>query len=152
MKKVIILILALCSMGITMAQNAKNEKSDAIVGTYSLTHGGYQSKVRVFKLKNGTYNAQCIWLKDSLDPKTGKLLTDVKNPDKSLRNVPCNKAIIINGLKYNADKKCWDGGKIYDPTRGIRANCTAEFNNEGKLKVRGQLMGMGETIYWTPIK
>lgn len=152
MKETILLILAIFSLSFSMAQNAKNERPDAIVGTYSLNHGGFQSKVRVYKMKNGTYNAQCIWLKDSIDPKTNKLRTDEKNPDKSLRNVPCNRAIIINGLKYNAEKKCWDGAKIYDPTRGIKANCFAEFAPDGRLKVRGQLMGVGETIYWTLIK
>lgn len=152
MKKIILSLLAILVMGVAMAQTEKNEKADAIVGTYKLNHGGYLSKVRVFKAKNNTYNAQCIWLKDSLDPKTGKLLTDVKNPDKNLRNTPCNRTIIISGLKYNADKKCWDGAKIYDPTRGIKANCVAEFMQDGRLKVRGSLMGIGETIYWTPIK
>lgn len=135
-----------------MAQNAKNEKADAILGTYKVTHGGHLTKVRVFKQKNGTYTAQCYWIKDSLDPKTGKLLLDVKNPDKSQRNTPCNKAILIQGLKYNENKKCWDGAKVYDPTRGIKANCVVEFDADGRLKVKGSLMGISETSYWTPIK
>lgn len=153
MKKIsllLFLVAILCSTAI--AQNNKNSRPDAIVGTYSVNHGGQQSKVRVFKAKNGTYYAQCIWLKDSIDSKTGKLVVDEKNPDKSLRNTPCNKIIIVKGLEYNAKKQRWDGGKVYDPTRGVVANCTCEFADDGRLKMRGSLMGIGETIYWRPLK
>ena len=133
------------------AQNSKNDNPDAILGTYSVNHGGQQSKVHVYKDKNGTYIAQCIWLKDSINRKTGKLVVDEKNPNKDLRNTPCNQIIIFRGLKYNAKKRRWDSGKVYDPTRGIVANCTCEFQEDGRLKMRGTLMGIGETILWTPL-
>jgi len=152
MKKISLLFLVVAILGTAMAQNDKNTRPDAIVGTYSVNHGGQQSKVRVFKAKNGTYSAQCIWLKDSIDAKTGKMVVDEKNPNKSLRTTPCNKIIIVKGLEYNSQKKRWDGGKVYDPTRGITANCTCEFTDDGRLKMRGSLMGIGETIYWRPLK
>ena len=53
----------------------------------------------------------------NIDPATGKKILDAKNPDKSLRNTPCDQIVIFNGLKYNASKRQWDGGKIYDPQR-----------------------------------
>ena len=148
--KIIIFLLLLATCLSATAQNSKNDNPDAIMGTYSVNHGGQQSKVRVYKAKNGTYTAQCIWLKDSIDPKTGKLVVDEKNPDKSLRNTPCNQIIIFRGLEYNAKKRRWDSGKVYDPTRGIVANCTCEFQKDGRLKIRGSLMGIGETILWSP--
>lgn len=150
MKK-IVLLLFLASFLSAPAQNSKNNTPNAIVGTYSVNHGGQQSKVRVYKEKNGTYTAQCIWLKDSIDPKTGKMVVDEKNPDKSLRHTPCNQIIIFHSLEYNAKKHRWDSGKVYDPTRGIVANCTCEFQQDGRLKMRGSLMGIGETILWTPL-
>ena len=130
------------------AQNSSNSTPDAIIGTYWLKHEGEVSKVRVYKCKDGSYAAQCIYLQDSLDKKTGKIRLDTKNPDKSLRNVPCNKIIILRDLRYNAKKQRWEGGRIYDPTRGINAHCTCEFEPDGRLKLRGSLLGIGETIYW----
>lgn len=150
MKRLILLILLL--PGLCLAQHAKNSKADAIVGLYQADHGGEKSKVRVFKAKDGTYTAMCIWLQDSIDKKTGKLRTDEKNPDRSLRNTPCNRVIIFKGLKYNASKKHWDGTKVYDPTRGLKGNCTCEFDKNGRLKVRGSLFGISETYLWTPLK
>jgi uncharacterized protein (DUF2147 family) len=55
-------------------------------------------------------------------------------------------------LKYNKKKCRWEDGKIYDPTRGIKANCQGEFTDDGRLKIRGSLLGIGETVYWTRLK
>ena len=81
----------------------------------------------------------------------GKKLLDEKNPDKSLRSKPCDQIVLFSGLQYNSKKHHWDGTKIYDPQRGMRANMTAEFTEDGKLKIRGSVMGIGETIYWEKI-
>ena len=130
------------------AQNSLNGKPDAVVGTYRVVHDGEVSKVRVYKCSDGSYAAQCIYLQDSIDKKSGKIRLDTKNPDKNLRNVPCNKIVILRDLRYNAKKQRWDGGRIYDPTRGIKAQCTCEFMPDGRLKLRGSVLGIGETIYW----
>ncbi len=153
MKRTVLLFITMVlSSVMAWAQNSKNNQPDAIVGVYRVEHGDQLSKVRVYKDRDGSYTAQCIWLRDSIDPQTGKLVTDTKNPDKSLRNTPCNKIIIVQGLKYNKKKCRWDDGKIYDPTRGIKANCQAEFTDDGRLKIRGSLLGIGETVYWTRLK
>lgn len=152
MKKAILFLLAALCISVAFAQNPKNNNADAILGTYKVNHGGHQTKVRVYKTKNNTYYAQCIWVKDSIDPATGKVYTDTKNPDKKLRSVPMTKVILFRGISHNEKKHCWDGGKVYDPTRGINANCTIEFVEDGRLKVRGSLMGISENSYWTPIK
>ena len=44
------------------------------------------------------------------------------------------------------------GAKIYDPTKGLRVNATAEFETADKLKLRGTILGVGVTLYWTRIK
>lgn len=151
MKKIAFLLILSAVCCCAMAQKRSNNNPDAIVGTYKVDHGDQHSKVRIYKDNDGNYTAQCIWLRDSLDPKTGKIYTDIRNPNKSLRTVPCNKIIIFKGLKYNAKKKRWEDAKIYDPTRGIRANCTAEFTDKGTLKIRGSVMGIGESVIWIPL-
>ena len=82
----------------------------------------------------------------------GKVLLDEKNPDKSLRKLPCTQIVLFDGLTYNAKKKVWDGTKIYDPQRGIRANVTCEFQPDGKLMLKGSVLGISEKSYWTKIK
>ncbi|MBQ5396340.1 MAG: DUF2147 domain-containing protein, partial [Alistipes sp.] len=84
--------------------------------------------------------------------KDGKKRKDVKNPDKSLRNVDVDQIVIVKGLQYDAKEKKWGGAKMYDPTKGIRVNATAEFETADKLKLRGTIMGLGVTLYWTRIK
>lgn len=127
------------------------QDSDRILGDYRADYAGNSSKVRFSKGSDGTYYCKAYWVKDCLD-KDGNKILDKKNPDKSLRNVPCDRIKIIWGMKYNAEKNCWEGGKIYDPTRGLRANAIISFTDDGRLRVRGQVMGIGETVYWTRLK
>lgn len=140
-----------CAMAAGMAQEkGSNDIPDSITGNYFVKHGGEDSKVKVFKQKDGTYCAQVYWLQNKLD-NNGKVRLDEKNPDKTKRNTPCDQIILMEGLKYNSGKKRWDGGKIYDPTRGIRANATCSFDSDKVLKIRGSVMGIGETVVWEKI-
>ena len=133
------------------AQNTLNAKADNIVGTYLGIHKNEQFKVGITKQKDDTYTGQVIWLEKDKDAKGNKLL-DTNNPDKSLRNIPRDQIVLFSGLKYNAKKQRWDGTKIYDPERGIRANLQIEFTDDGQLKLRGSVLGIGESIYWKKIK
>lgn len=152
MKKLIILFaIALTFIGTSMAQNKLNEKGDNIVGTYHSKQGNDVFKASITKQANGNYKGQVIWVENDRDANGNKLL-DEKNPDKSLRNVPCDQVVLFSDLKYNAKEQRWDGTKIYDPQRGIKANLKAEFNKEGQLQLRGSVMGIGETVYWDKIK
>ena len=128
-----------------------NDKADNIVGEYLTDRGGSKSKVRVTKNVDGTYDAQVFWVEKPLDAK-GNKRKDVKNPDKNLRNVDIDQVVVVKGLKYDANDKAWGDTKIYDPSKGIRVNVTAEFESPEKLKLRGTILGIGTTIYWTKIK
>lgn len=37
-------------------------------------------------------------------------------------------------------------------SKGIRVNLAAEFVGPKKLKLRGTILGIGTTLYWTKIK
>ena len=143
-----ILTAALCAVFLAAAQDSGlNASAENITGTYYVSHEGENSKVRIFRDTDGTFTAQVIWVENSLDG-NGNIRLDEKNPDKSLRNTPCDRIILIEKLEYNPGKKRWDNGKIYDPTRGIRANVTCSFDSPSILRVRGSLMGFGETVFW----
>lgn len=126
-------------------------QADKIVGTYKVFRNGVNSKVKVFKHENG-YRAQVIWA-DNLIKADGSTLTDEKNPDKSKRNVPANKIVLIENITYNAKDNCWDNGKIYDPTKGKTYKVTINFKDDKTLKLRGYIgvPTLGESMYWTKI-
>ena len=143
----------LCTLMVALPSFAQgfNDKADNIVGEYLTDRGGNKSKVRVTKNADGTFSAQVFWVEKPFDAK-GNKRKDVKNPDKSLRNVDIDQVVIVKGLKYDAEDKTWGGTKIYDPSKGIRVNVTAEFESADKLKLRGPILGFGTTLYSTRIK
>lgn len=152
MKKLFLLLaITLAFVGVSMAQNVLNNNGDNIVGTYQGKQGDDLFKAAITKQANGNYQGQIIWLEHDRDANGNKLL-DEKNPDKSLRNVPCDQIVIFSDLKYDAKHQRWDDTKIYDPQRGIRANLRVEFTDKGQLKLRGSVMGIGESVYWDKIK
>ena len=152
MKKLLFLFaITFVFIGGTIAQNTLNNKADNILGTYQSKQGEDLFKAQITKQSNGNYQGQIIWLEHDRDAHGNKLL-DEKNPDKSLRTVPCDQIVLFSDLKYNAKEHRWDGTKIYDPQRGIRAKLHAEFTKEGQLKLRGSVMGIGESVYWDKIK
>ncbi|MGN0189247.1 MAG: DUF2147 domain-containing protein [Candidatus Cryptobacteroides sp.] len=131
------------------AQGAAAE--DEILGDYYVVQNGEESRVRFSKADDGTFQAHVIWVKNDLD-KEGKKRLDEKNPDKSLRNVPCDRILLVWNLKYNPEKGNWTGGKVYDPTRGIRANAACWFADADHLKLKGSMLGISETVVWVKEK
>jgi len=126
---------------------------DRIVGMYRLiTKEGENTKIRVTKLPDGTYEGKLCWVENRLD-KNGNVRLDSKNPNSALRSVPCDRIVLFSGLKYDGKENRWSGTKIYDPRRGIRANVWMWFDRDsGKLKVQGALFGITETADWTKIE
>ena len=151
MKNVIMTFICALLVSIPTYAQGFNDQPDNIVGEYLTDRGGSKSKVRVTKNTDGTYSAQVFWVEKPYDA-NGKKRKDVKNPDKNLRNVDIDQVVIVKGLKYNKADKTWGDAKIYDPSKGIRVNVTAEFESKDKLKLRGTIFGIGTTLYWTRIK
>ena len=149
MKKILLMIF--CAMMLTPAlAQGLNDNGDNILGEYLTERGGTKSKVRVTKNADGTYKAQVFWVEKLYD-ESGNKRKDEKNPDKSLRNVDVDQIVLVKGLKYIAEDKEWGDAKIYDPTMGIKVNATAEFTDANTLKLRGTIMGIGKTLYWTKL-
>lgn len=137
-----IALAVLCSLSVF----AQNDKADNIIGKYICGTGKDAYKVEITKQSDG-YKCQIFWVADPLDD-NGKQALDTKNPDKSLRSVPMDQVVLFTGLKYNAEKKHWSDTKIYDPNRGIKVKVTISFDNPKVLKVRGTVLGIGETVTW----
>ena len=151
MKKIIFTLISAIMFAIPTFAQEINKNGDEIIGEYLTDRGGSKSKVRVTKAEDGTYTAQLFWVQNPLD-KNGNKRKDVKNPDKNLRNVDIDKVVVIKGLKFDKSEGEWNGTKIYDPSKGIRVDVEAEFVDAKKLKLFGNIWGIGTTIYWTKLK
>ena len=141
------MILALFALFFSIVLFAQNDKADNIIGTYLCGTGIDAYRVRIERLSDGSYKGTVCWTADLYDT-SGKKKTDVKNPDKALRNVPMDQVVIFTGLQYNAEKQHWSDTKIYDPDRGIRVKMTAKFEGGKTLVVRGTVLGVGEKVSW----
>lgn len=150
MKKIILTLM--CTL-MVFAANAQdlNSKGDNILGEYLSLKDGSKSKIRITKESNGTYTAQVFWVEKDLDA-NGNKRKDVKNPNKNLRNIDIDKVILIKGLKYDAKDKEWSDTKIYDPGSGKIYSVDIEFKDANTLKVYGNILGIGKTVYWTKLK
>lgn len=118
-----------------VAQNA----GDRITGIYKVIGETTNelSKVKIYR--NGdTYEGKIIWLEHPLDA-SGKPRLDELNPDPSLRSVRADDIVIVRGLRYDANKKQWTGGSIYNPVDGKTYDLLAEFEGPRVLRVRGYI-------------
>ncbi|MCF0201737.1 MAG: DUF2147 domain-containing protein [Bacteroidaceae bacterium] len=138
------IILSLFATLSVMAQ------ADKLIGNYWVDHNGKQSKVKFFKYQDG-YRAQIYWVSDSKNP-DGSTKLDVKNPDKSLRNIPTSQIVLIDKLIYDKEDDIWKDSKIYDPTRGMKFNVDVRFKDENTLELRGKVGPFFKRIYWKRIK
>ena len=147
MKRLVFILMALICASPMVAQSVLNDKADNIVGTYSGKQGDDRFRAKIVKLTDGTYRGQVIWMERDKDAKGNKIL-DTKNPDKNLRSKPADQVVLFSGLKYDSKKHCWNDTKIYDPQRGLKASMTAEFVADGRLLIKGSVLGIGESVFW----
>ena len=150
MKK--ILFAVICTLA-TLTVNAQdlNSNGDNILGNYLSLKDGSKSKIKITKENDGTYTAQVYWVEKAFDA-NGNKRKDVKNPDKSMRNVDLDKVILVKGLKYDDKDKEWTDTKIYDPGSGKIYSVDIEFKDAKTLKVYGNILGIGKTVYWTRLE
>ncbi len=151
MKHLIFTLLVTLVTFFTASAQSYNDKADNIIGEYELVQDGGKVHVAVTKGASGTYDAKIVWLEFPNEPDGSKKL-DTKNPDKSQRSQPMVGVTLFKGIGYNAAKKQWDGVKVYDPTRGIRANVTCTLTETNALRLRATILGIGETQTWKRIK
>ncbi len=120
-------------------------QADKILGIWVPAKG--TSQVRIFKATNGKYYGKVEWLKDDKD----KL--DVNNPVENLRSKKVWGSMILKDFTYNAEKKRWEGGTVYDPDNGKTYDCFMWFNgDDNKMTLKGYVLGMkfvGRAEDWT---
>lgn len=148
MKNSIIHSLFLSVLLIVNSAFASNPNNpDGIVGVWKTGEG--TAMVRIYK--NGDkYQGKVVWLKEPIDPETGKPKVDKNHPDEASRKRAVLGLINIWGFLYK-DNNTWDDGNIYDPKNGNTYSCTIKLTSPNSLEVRGYIgvSLIGRTDNWT---
>jgi uncharacterized protein (DUF2147 family) len=127
----------------------KAQKADDIIGNWK--NGEGTGIIQIYKTKTSHYAGKIIWLKEPIDPETGKPKLDKRNPDKSKQLTPTLGLVNIWGFIFDEDDKMWIDGTIYDPKTGKEYSCKAEMKKNNVLEVRGYIgvSIFGRTDTWT---
>jgi len=109
------------------------------------------SRVEVYE-ENGKYYGKVVWLKDNTNPDGTTPRKDYNNPDTKLQSRQLIGTRILTGLTWDASDKEWDSGQIYDPKTGKTYSCYAVLQKDGKLFLKGYVLGMpflGKSTLWS---
>jgi uncharacterized protein (DUF2147 family) len=98
-----------------------------------LTQAG-DAKVRVSRCGGGICGV-VVWLKDPIDPATGKPQVDDKNPNPALQRRPIIGLALFSGMRAAGPNK-WSG-RIYNAHDGKSYASTVSVAGPGKLRVEG---------------
>ena len=113
-----------------------------------LTQAG-DAKVRVSKCGGGICGV-IVWLREPIDPATGKPQVDDKNPNPALKRRPMIGLPLFSGMQPTGPNK-WSG-QIYNADDGGNYASHISVSGPGTLKVEGCVGALcgGET--WTQTK
>ena len=143
MKKGTLAVLALL---FTITLNAQNKKITGIWWNEEKT-----SRVEVYE-ENGKIYGKVVWLSNDTNPNGTSPRTDYLNPDGKLKTRKLIGVRILKNLTWDADDEEWTDGEIYDPKSGKTYSCYAELQKDGKLFLKGYVLGMtflGKSTLWT---
>ncbi len=63
-----------------------------------------------------------------------------------------DRVVVVDGVKYDAEKGVWNGGRVYDPTKGKSYKVEVSFEDDRTLRVKGSLLGFSRSVYWQKIE
>jgi uncharacterized protein (DUF2147 family) len=133
--------------GTTADRVPYKDDPDAIIGVWKNGEGTGHIQIS----RNGEkYQGRIVWLKEPIDPETGKPKLDKQHPDEAARNRPIMGLVNMWGFHFSKEG-VWEGGKIYDPKKGSTYSCTIRMKDVNTLEVRGYIgiSLIGRTDVWT---
>ncbi|MEN9745438.1 MAG: hypothetical protein RL640_1276 [Bacteroidota bacterium] len=140
-------LIALVAFSFSPRWKAIEDNPDAIVGVWKTGEGN--AMVRIYK--NGDkYQGKVVWLKEPIDPETGKAKVDKNHPDESVKSRAVLGLINVWGFVFKGNN-VWDEGNIYDPKNGNTYSCTIKMTSANSMEVRGYIgvSLIGRTDTWT---
>ena len=148
MKKIgsVIFTVLVLTVLVNLKVYAQKHHPDDIIGNW--LNEERTAKIQIYKEGN-TYSGKIVWLKEPIDPTTGKPKTDKLNPDVKLTNTPLLGLCIMKKIVFDGDEE-WNGGTIYDTKNGKTYRCYLKFDSPLILKLRGYIgfSLLGRTSHW----
>jgi uncharacterized protein (DUF2147 family) len=140
----IVAILMTCLMTWLGASPAKAQAGGDVNGIW-LTQAG-DAKVRVSKCGGGICGV-IVWLRDPINPATGKPQIDDKNPNPSLAKRPMIGLPLFSGMPPSAPGK-WSG-QIYNADDGSSYVSNISLLGPDSLKVEGCVGALCGSETWS---
>lgn len=140
------LSISLFAMIITLVVNGQNKKITGVWWNEEKT-----SRVEIYE-ENGKLFGKVVWLSNDKNPNGTSPRVDYLNPDEKLKKQRLIGSRILKNLTWDADDNEWNNGEIYDPKSGKTYSCYAELQKDGKLFLKGYVLGMtflGKSTLWT---
>lgn len=140
---VLMLLGLLAGFGIPQVQA---QQATAVLGEW--LNADEDAKVTVYQ-EGDRFFGKVTWLKNPTDD-NGKPRVDEENPKADRRTRPIMGLVLLEDFRFDSGE--WKGGSIYDPKNGKTYDCYMALMDDGRLKIRGFVMGMralGRTTYWT---
>ena len=149
-RNIIIALTAFLAMSFTFINTGEVKEEDRVLGVWTSESG--LARVKISKLGKKFYG-KIIWLKEPIDPDTGKPKLDKRNPNEKLRSVPTKGLKMFKDFKYAGDG-LWNKGTIYDPKEGKTYSCKITMKDINTLDIRGfvGISLLGKTTVWTRYK
>lgn len=107
------------------------------------------TKIKVEK-RDGKYTGIIVYMIPE-KYKNGQPPRDDNNPEESLRERSLIGLEILQNFEYDANKKEWKNGKIYDPKSGNTYDCYGWLVSSDLLKLKGFVAGirwLGRSSKW----
>lgn len=107
------------------------------------------TKIKVEK-RDGKYTGTIVYMIPE-KYKNGQPPRDDNNPEESLRKRSLIGLEILQNFEYDANKKEWKNGKIYDPKSGNTYDCYGWLESSDLLKLKGFVAGirwLGRSSEW----
>ena len=138
------LSLIAISLGLTAGAHADGKD---VFGIW-LTEAG-SAKLEISDCGDGSPCGRVVWMdpaamRPGLTPETA---TDENNPDPALRDTPVLGLLMLSD--FDARRRDWRGGKIYDPESGRTYGSRLKKLEDGTLQVKGCIGPICQTQVWT---
>lgn len=145
-----------CCLLLLLSPLAAAEPADGIVGNWLVESA--DAVIRIER-RGDFYDGYIAWqLHNTYGPEDGpeldgKIATDRNNPDPALRSRPLDGLRLLWDLRYDPQRREWNGGHVYDADDGHVFRCQMHLVDPDHLRLRGYLgiTLLGGSSTWTRV-
>jgi uncharacterized protein (DUF2147 family) len=143
-------MLGLAAIGVSGLSVIRPALAAEPTGTWYTANG--DSQVRVVKC-GGALCGAIVWLKEPIDPATGRPKTDKNNPDPRLQARPLLGVQIVLGMRPGGTPNEWSGN-VYNASDGRTYSGSFTLVGANRAELKGCVLGglFCKSQVWTRAK